>query len=165
MLELCSMHGVTVLAFGTLAGGFLTERWLAQPEPDWDALEIWSQMKYGRFIREAGGWEALQNLLGVVHQVAERHGVSMANVACRYILDQPAVGGIIIGARLGISEHSEDNLRLFQFSLTDEDHAVIDDAVARLQPIPGDCGDEYRAYQKEVPMLIPWRIPKRDRSE
>ena len=144
MLDLCAQHGVTVLAFGTLAGGFLTDRWLAQPEPDWDMLETWSQMKYGRFIREAGGWAALQDLLEAVHQVAERHNVSMANVACRYILDQPAVGGIIVGARLGISEHSEDNLRLFQFSLAEEDHAVIDIAVAQLHKIPGDCGDEYR---------------------
>lgn len=144
MLELCAQHGVTVLAFGTLAGGFLTERWLAQPEPDWNGLETWSQMKYGRFIREAGGWKALQDLLEVVHQVAKRHGVSMANVACRYILDQPAVGGIIVGARLGIREHCEDNLRLFQFSLAQDDHAEIDKAVARLHTIPGDCGDEYR---------------------
>ncbi len=144
MLELCAEHGVTVLAFGTIAGGFLTERWLARPEPDWDALETWSQMKYGRFIREAGGWKALQDLLAVVHQVAGQHNVSMANVACRYILDQPAVGGIIVGARLGISEHREDNLQLFRFSLTEVDHAAIDEAVARLRLIPGDCGDEYR---------------------
>jgi aryl-alcohol dehydrogenase-like predicted oxidoreductase/enamine deaminase RidA (YjgF/YER057c/UK114 family) len=144
MLELCAQHGVTVLAFGTLAGGFLTERWLAQPEPDWNGLETWSQMKYGRFIREAGGWKALQDLLDVVHQVAKRHKVSMANVAGRYILDQPAVGGIIIGARLGLREHCEDNLRLFQFSLAEEDHIAIDEALARLHPIPGDCGDEYR---------------------
>jgi len=144
MLELCAKHGVTVLAFGTLAGGFLTERWLAQPEPDWEALETWSQMKYGRFIREAGGWAALQDLLQVVHQVAERHNVSMANVAGRYILDQPAVGGIIVGARLGISEHCEDNLQLFRFALDAADHAALDEAVARLRKIPGDCGDEYR---------------------
>jgi enamine deaminase RidA (YjgF/YER057c/UK114 family) len=144
MLELCAQHGVTVLAFGTLAGGFLTERWLGQPEPDWNVLETWSQMKYGRFIREAGGWEALQDLLAVVHQVAKRHNVSMANVACRYILDQPAVGGIIIGSRLGLREHCEDNLRLFRFSLAKEDHVTIDEALARLRPIPGDCGDEYR---------------------
>jgi aryl-alcohol dehydrogenase-like predicted oxidoreductase/enamine deaminase RidA (YjgF/YER057c/UK114 family) len=144
MLELCAQHGVTVLAFGTLAGGFLTERWHAQPEPKWDALETWSQMKYGRFIREAGGWKVLQDLLKVVHKAAKRHNVSMANVACRYILDQPAVGGVIVGARLGISENCDDNLRLFQFSLTEEDHTEIDAAVARLHPIPGDCGDEYR---------------------
>jgi aryl-alcohol dehydrogenase-like predicted oxidoreductase len=139
MLDLCERHGVTVLAFGTLAGGFLTERWLAQPEPDWDALETWSQMKYGRFIREAGGWAALQDLLAVVHRVAQRHDVSMANVAGRYILDQPAVGGIIVGARLGISEHCDDNLKLFQFALSEADHGAIDQAVARLSKIPGDC--------------------------
>lgn len=144
MLDLCAKHGVTVLAFGTLAGGFLTERWLAQPEPDWEALETWSQMKYGRFIREAGGWAALQDLLQVVHEVAERHNVSMANVAGRYILDQPAVGGIIVGARLGIREHCEDNLQLFRFALDAVDHAEIDEAVAQLRKIPGDCGDEYR---------------------
>ena len=101
-------------------------------------------MKYGRFIREAGGWAALQDLLLVVHQVAERHNVSMANVAGRYILDQPAVGGIIVGARLGISEHCEDNLQLFRFELDAADHAAIDAAVAQLRKIPGDCGDEYR---------------------
>ncbi|MCF8063120.1 MAG: aldo/keto reductase [Deltaproteobacteria bacterium] len=144
MLDLCKEQGVTVLAFGTIAGGFLTERWYRQPEPDWDRLETWSQMKYGRFIREAGGWEKLQDLLEVVHRVAERHGVSMANVACRYILDQPAVGGVIVGARLGESEHREDNLRLFRFSLSESDHAEIREAVEALDRIPGDCGDEYR---------------------
>ncbi len=144
MLELCAEHAVTVLAFGTIAGGFLTERWLAQPEPDWDALETWSQMKYGRFIREAGGWKALQDLLAIVQRVARRHNVSMANIACRYVLDQPAVGGIIVGARLGISEHLEDNLQLFRFALNKADHVEIDAAVARLRRIPGDCGDEYR---------------------
>ena len=101
-------------------------------------------MKYGRFIREAGGWAALQDLLAVVHRVAQRHNVSMANIAGRYILDQPAVGGIIVGARLGISEHCQDNLQLFRFALGEADHAEIDAAVARLRKIPGDCGDEYR---------------------
>lgn len=144
MLEFCAQHGVTVLAFGTLAGGFLTERWLDRPEPDWNTLETWSQMKYGRFIREAGGWKVLQGLLGVLHKLAKRKNVSMANIACRYILDQPSVGGIIIGARLGLTKHIEDNLRLFQFSLSDKDHAEIEDALAILRPIPGDCGDEYR---------------------
>ncbi len=144
MLELCAEHNVTILAFGTIAGGFLTEKWFEQPEPNWEALETWSQMKYGRFIREAGGWAALQKLLTVVHRVAERHGVSMANVACRYILDQQAVGGIIVGARLGISEHRDDNLALFRFALTAADHAEIDGAVSQLRTIPGDCGDEYR---------------------
>ena len=144
MTELCRQHGITLLAFGTLAGGFLGERWLDRPEPDWEDLETWSQMKYGRFIRTAGGWEAFQALLRVVQAVATRHEVSMANVACRYILDQPAVGGVILGARLGVSEHRDDNTRLFELALDEAGRSEIDAAVARLDPIPGDCGDEYR---------------------
>ena len=117
MTELCLEHGVKLLAFGTVAGGLLTERWHGAPRPDVDSLDTWSQMKYWRFIDAAAGWDAFQGVLGAVRRVADRHGVSMANVACRYILERPAVGGVIIGARLGESEHILDNLRLFGFSL------------------------------------------------
>ena len=68
----------------------------------------------------------------------------MANVACRYMLEQPAVGGIIVGARLGESEHIQDNLRLFEFSLDQKSKSEIKDALSKLKVIPGDCGDEYR---------------------
>ena len=66
------------------------------------------------------------------------------NVASRAILEEPAVGGVIIGARLGKSEHILENLRLFEFSLDDASRSEIKTALAELQPIPGDCGDEYR---------------------
>jgi len=144
MTELCRHHGIKLLAFGTVAGGFLTERWLGQPAPAQKDLTTWSQMKYLRFIDDAGGWQRFQSLLRTVRQVAHGHGVSMANVASRYILEEPAVAGIIIGARLGKSEHIEDNLHLFQFSLDETSRAEIGDALAKLLPIHGDCGDEYR---------------------
>ena len=144
MTDLCVEHGVKLLAFGTVAGGLLTERWLGAPEPDVDSLDTWSQMKYRRFVDVAGGWDAFQGLLGAVRRVADKHGVSMANVACRHILEQPAVGGVIIGARLGESDHIEDNLRIFDFSLDDEDESEIHVALSDLGPVPGDCGDEYR---------------------
>lgn len=144
MLEYCAREGVTVLAFGTLAGGFLTERWLGAPEPDWEGDLTWSQMKYGRFVRVAGGWGRLQEVLQVTADVARRHGVSIANVATRYILQQPAVGGVIVGARLGERDHVGDNLRLFELELDERDLGEIDAVLAHLEPIPGDCGDEYR---------------------
>ncbi len=144
MTTLCQHHGIKLLVYGTVAGGFLTDQWLGAPEPDWARLETWSQMKYGRFIRAAGGWERLQRVLRAAAEIARRHDVSIANVACRYALEQPAVGGIIIGARLGQREHIEDNLRVFQFRLDETDRQTIDAAVSGLHPIPGDCGDEYR---------------------
>ena len=137
-------EGVSLLAYGTLAGGFLSDRWLDRAEPDWEGLETWSQMKYGRFVRSIGGWTALQRVLRAARAVADRHEVSIANVACRYVLEQPGVGGIIVGARLGSSEHIDDTLRIGRFALTDEDHAALEAAVADLEPIPGEPGDEYR---------------------
>jgi aryl-alcohol dehydrogenase-like predicted oxidoreductase/enamine deaminase RidA (YjgF/YER057c/UK114 family) len=140
----CAAHGIHLLAYGTVGGGWLTERWLGQPEPDWERTGTWSQMKYGRFVRAAGGWPALQRVLAAAARVASRHGASIAAVASRYILDQPGVAAVIVGARLGERAHVDDSRRIFTLQLTAEDRAEIADAVAALQTIPGDCGDEYR---------------------
>jgi enamine deaminase RidA (YjgF/YER057c/UK114 family) len=51
---------------------------------------------------------------------------------------------VIVGARLGESEHRADNLKLFDFALDAEDHAALNQAFAATQRLPGDCGDEYR---------------------
>jgi aryl-alcohol dehydrogenase-like predicted oxidoreductase/enamine deaminase RidA (YjgF/YER057c/UK114 family) len=142
MSALCLQHGVRLLAYGTLGGGFLTDRWVGAAEPD--EVADWSKMKYHRFIRAIGGWGALQQVLGAARQVADRHGVSVANVATRWVLEQPAVAAVIVGARLGEREHRADNLQLFSFAFDDEDRALLNAAFAATTRIPGDCGDEYR---------------------
>jgi aryl-alcohol dehydrogenase-like predicted oxidoreductase/enamine deaminase RidA (YjgF/YER057c/UK114 family) len=144
MTQLCLEHKVNLLAFGTIAGGFLTEKWLNKPEPTIDSLTTWSEMKYKRFIDAAGGWNVFQNLLEVIESVAKENNVSMSNVASRFMLEQPAVAGVIIGTRLGKSEHIAENLNLFDFKLSDKNKASIQKALADLNTIPGDCGDEYR---------------------
>jgi aryl-alcohol dehydrogenase-like predicted oxidoreductase/enamine deaminase RidA (YjgF/YER057c/UK114 family) len=144
LAPLCVARGVHVLAYGTVAGGWLTERWLGQPEPDWERTGTWSHMKYGRFIRAAGGWTAFQQVLAVAARVAKRHRTSMANVASRFILERPGVAAVIIGARLAERDHSADTARLFAFELTAEDRTELQAAIDGLAPIPGDCGDEYR---------------------
>ncbi|HWA34369.1 MAG TPA: Rid family hydrolase, partial [Cyclobacteriaceae bacterium] len=57
---------------------------------------------------------------------------------------QPAVAGVIVGSRLGISEHIDANAKLFSFSFSQENKQSIQTALAGLEAIPGDCGDEYR---------------------
>jgi aryl-alcohol dehydrogenase-like predicted oxidoreductase len=140
--EVCMRHSVKLLAYGTVAGGLLSERWLGKPELADNVT--WSQSKYGRFIREAGGWQVFQDLLTALNKVAQKKGVSMATVASRYVLEQPAVGAIIIGARLGERSHIPDTLKLFEFSLDKDDLATLKAGMQALKPIPGDCGDEYR---------------------
>lgn len=144
LAPLCAERGIHLLAYGTLAGGLLTDRWLDRPEPAWNERTPWSLNKYRRFITQVGGWSAYQAVLRAARNVADRHGASIANVATKAILDTPGVGGVIVGARLGESEHVEDTLRVFELELTPEDRAELDAAIAGLSPVPGDCGDEYR---------------------
>ena len=55
-------------------------------------LGTWSLMKYKRFIDTAGGWGAFQRVLHAADRVAKRLGVSIANVASRWVLEQPGMG-------------------------------------------------------------------------
>jgi aryl-alcohol dehydrogenase-like predicted oxidoreductase len=95
-------------------GGFLTKKWLNKTEPKSQELQTWSEMKYKRFIDVSGGWGVYQNLLKVIHEIAQNHNVSIANICSKYILDNRLVAGIIIGARLGQSNHIEDNINILK---------------------------------------------------
>lgn len=142
MSALCLERGVRLLAYGVLGGGFLSERWVGLDAPA--DVGDWSKMKYQRFINAIGGWDALQVVLKAAQKIALKHGVSVSNVATRWVLQQPAVAAVIVGARLGESEHRADNLKLFEFALDEQDYEELGHAFRATMRLPGDCGDEYR---------------------
>ncbi len=144
MTDLCLEHGIKLLVFGTVAGGLLTDRWLGAARPELEDLTTSAEAKYWRFIQAAGGWDAFQHVLECLAGVANRHKVSIANIACRYMLDLPAVGAVIIGARVGGKECIQDDLKTFRVSLTRKNRSDIEYALTRLDALPGDCGDEGR---------------------
>ena len=144
IIDVCNEYGIKLLAYGVVMGGFLTNKWLNKNEPKPENLKTWSEMKYKRFIDESGGWDAYQNLLNVLNRIAQNNDVSIANICSRYILGNPLVAGIIIGARLGENNHIKDNLNILKTKISKEEINLIRDAQKELNPIPGDCGDEYR---------------------
>ncbi|CAM2709912.1 unnamed protein product [Rotaria socialis] len=147
MIQHCQKHNIKLLTYGTLCGGLLSEKYLGKPEPRVEDINTPSLKKYKNMIDSWGGWELFQELLIVLKQIANKYGVSIGNVAVRYILDKPTVGGVIIGARLGLSEHLNDNVKILQFSLDNEDVEKIDTISRKsrdLYRVIGDCGDEYR---------------------
>lgn len=147
MIQLCQQHNVKLFTYGTLCGGFLSEKYLGKPEPKSANLETVSLRKYKNMIDGWGGWNLLQELLTVMQKIAVKHQVSIPNIAVRYILDKPAVGGVIVGARLGIAEHIEDNAKVFDLQLKTEDIEQINTVTQKvrdLYQLIGDCGDEYR---------------------
>jgi aryl-alcohol dehydrogenase-like predicted oxidoreductase len=143
----CREQGVGLLAYGTLCGGLLSEKYLGRPEPGRAELNTASLRKYHQMVEAWGGWELFQALLRTLETIARRRGVSISNVAVRYVLDRPAVAGVIVGARLGRAQHRADNARVFDFRLDEEDQREIEGVLARsrdLYRLIGDCGDEYR---------------------
>ena len=147
MIPFCQNHNIKLLTYGTVCGGLLAEKYLGQPEPHGRALNTVSLEKYKMMIDSWGGWKLFQELLTTLKQIADKYHVSIANVGVRYILDRPAVGGVIIGTRLGIAEHRTENARTFSFSLDADDRAALEHVLCRsrdLYTVIGDCGDEYR---------------------
>jgi len=147
MAPFCQKHGIRLLTYGTLLGGFLSESYLGTLEPTRSHLYTFSLQKYKNMIDAWGGWALFQDLLAALDGVAKKHGVGIANVATRYILDRPGVAGVIIGARLGISEHLADNTRVFSLNLDKEDIEKIKSVTSKSQDlfsVIGDCGSEYR---------------------
>jgi aryl-alcohol dehydrogenase-like predicted oxidoreductase len=147
MAAFCGDHAMTMLAYGTLLGGLLSERYLGRPEPQRAELDTASLRKYMIMIDTWGGWTLFQELLVVLKQIADSHRVSIANIGVRYILDRPAVAGVIVGARLGVAQHIAENSRVFEFALGADELVMIEAVLAKsrdLIKLIGDCGDEYR---------------------
>ncbi|MGE3301994.1 MAG: aldo/keto reductase [Hyphomonadaceae bacterium] len=136
LAEFCAGRGVSLLCYGALAGGFLTERWLDAPAPS--EITNRSLIKYRLIIDEFGGWDAFQALLRALAAIARRHGVSIGAVATRWVLDQPGVAAAIVGARY--ADRLDETLGVFRFTLDSEDHAALD---ALLAAHPGPPGDTY----------------------
>lgn len=147
MVPLCLERGVQLLAYGTVCGGLLSERFLGQPEPRPSALDTVSLRKYKQMVDAWGGWSLFQELLVALRDIAARYGVSIAAVAVRWVLDRPAVAGAILGRRLGLTDHREDDQRVLALRLDAEDRARLDTVQGKsrnLMTVIGDCGDEYR---------------------
>jgi aryl-alcohol dehydrogenase-like predicted oxidoreductase len=147
MIPFCQQHNIKLLTYGTLCGGLLSEKYLGKIEPRNEDLNTVSLKKYKNMLDNWGSWQLFQELLTVLKQIGNKYNVSIANVAVRYILDKPTVGGVIIGARLGLSEHLQDNARVYEFSLDADDTEKIDAISQKSQDLYrtiGDCGDEYR---------------------
>ena len=147
MVPFCQQNKIHLLSYGTLLGGFLSEKYLNSPEPLRGDLTTASLKKYYNMINAWGGWELFQELLHTLLQISKKHGCSITNVATSFILEKPVVAAVIIGARLGISEHRNDNSRAFGIQLDSEDKSVIQSVTEKSKDLfetIGDCGSEYR---------------------
>ncbi len=134
LVDLAQEYGFQLLGYGTVAGGFLSDRYLGKEAPQ-EPLENRSLTKYRLIIEEFGGWDLFQDLLHKLSGVADRHGVGIAETAIRHIMQKPEVAGVIVGARSGA--HLERLMQLYGFELDASDSAEIDEVLSQA---PGPVG-------------------------
>jgi aryl-alcohol dehydrogenase-like predicted oxidoreductase len=144
----CRDHDIPLICYGTLAGGFLSERYMGRKEED-IAAETRSQVKYLQVIEDSLGWDGYQKLLEILKRIADKHHVGISQVATRFILQQEAVAAAVIGVRN--SRHVEDNERIFSFKLDEEDMDTLRGHIDRYPNLPGEpfelertIGSKYR---------------------
>jgi aryl-alcohol dehydrogenase-like predicted oxidoreductase len=135
MQALCAARGVQLLCYGTVAGGFLADRYHGAPPPA-EPLENRSLVKYRLMIEEAGGWTALQRTLDTLARVAARHGCGIGEVATAWTLRQPQVAAAIVGARHG--GHLAAAARAASLRLDETDTRELEAALAANRGVPGD---------------------------
>jgi aryl-alcohol dehydrogenase-like predicted oxidoreductase len=125
LIPLCQYKGLGVVVWSPLAGGFLSGKYKPGQRrlPGTRSEENWA---YPEAYFASNADETLQALL----EVAEQMGHSSAQVALRWILEQPAITSAIVGARN--SQQLEDNLQVAQWRLEDESLARLNE-VSRLR--------------------------------
>lgn len=135
LVEMCTRHKIRLLCYGTVAGGFFSDRWLGVKEPK-PPFENRSLVKYKLIIDDFGGWDLFQALLLTLRAIGNKHGATITNVASRYVLDRKQVGGIIIGART--AGQLKANLDALKISLDAEDLRDIEKILLQGQGPQGD---------------------------
>lgn len=69
--------------------------------------------------------------------IADKHSTTIANVATRWVLQQPHVPAVIVGARN--ASHVGDHVALFGFRLDEADQAEIQQVLVEGKRAKGDC--------------------------
>jgi aryl-alcohol dehydrogenase-like predicted oxidoreductase len=128
LTAVCRERRVSLLCYGTVAGGLLSDRYLGAAEPA-PPYENRSLTKYKLIVDEFGDWSLFQSLLAALRAIADRHEVSLSAVASRYVLERPSVAAVIVGARH--AGHLSDLTGLSSFSLGAADLDAIDVVLRR----------------------------------
>jgi aryl-alcohol dehydrogenase-like predicted oxidoreductase len=144
VLPLCAERGVAYLAFGPLAGGWLTgkyrrgvpypvgSRMTQRPEP------------YQEFVADRT-FEALARL----EAIAAGRGTSMASLALAWLLADDRVAQIVIGP--GRPEHLAPVADALAHPLTQQERSTIEEAVADLVPEQAFVAEEALVPEEAEP--------------
>lgn len=151
MAEWCLDNGISLIGFGTVGSGILSDEYYNRKPPTPEELNTASMRMYSATAARFGDWKLVQELLNTMHTIAEDvrtdgrcESANISNVAQRYVLETPAVASVLIGIRN--QEHLAENVRSHTFRLNQDEIDEIDKVVAKRKGPVGDVWDIERGY-------------------
>jgi aryl-alcohol dehydrogenase-like predicted oxidoreductase len=123
LLDLCAGHGVAYLAFGPLAGGWLTGKYRrGQPFPAGSRMT--QRPEPYRELVTGGTYDALERLSAL----ADSRGISMAGLALAWLLADERVTQVVIGP--GRPEHLAPVAEALRHPLTGPERTLVERTVS-----------------------------------
>ncbi len=135
LADYCNRHGVVLLTYGPLAGGFLSDSWVDVPDPESSGARY--SEEYLHILRAGAGWQGMQSLLSLLSGIASAKSRTVAQVALRWELQRGPGRAVLFGA--SHPRRLYQILPVFDFFLSDAECLELE-AAAFACP-PGDIGE------------------------
>ncbi len=138
IVPMLASEGVGLMVWSPLAGGLLSGKY--------DGEGAAADGRRANFDFPPVDRGRLPGVLDALRGVAEARGVTVAQVALAWLLHQPAVTSVLIGANR--ADQLQDNIGAVAVKLTEEDLAAIDEASALPPEYPGWMIARQGAYRQ-----------------
>jgi aryl-alcohol dehydrogenase-like predicted oxidoreductase len=146
MADWCKENKVSLIGFGTVGSGILSNKYLGKAAPSQEEKNTASMRMYSSTAARFGDWKTVQDLLKTMDAVAGQvrsdgrcADANISNIAQRYVLETPSVAAVLIGVRN--QEHIAENVRSHAFTLNADERDAIDKVVAKRKGPKGDVWD------------------------
>ncbi|WP_156680950.1 aldo/keto reductase [Sphingomonas profundi] len=138
-------EGLGLMVWSPLAGGFLSGKYGRDGSTEGDGRRAAFDFPP---VDKDRGFDAID----AMRSMAERRGVSVAQIALAWLLHQPAVTSVIVGAKR--IEQLADNIAAAKVDLTEEELATLDD-ISRLPAEYPGWMFERQTYRKAQLEQVP----------
>ena len=140
IVPLLRAEGLGLMVWSPLAGGFLSGKYARDGDGNEGAGGRRATFDFPPVDKDQA-----YDVIDVMREVAQARGCTVPQVALAWLLKQPAVSTVIIGAKR--PDQLADNLGAVDVALTDEDMAKLDTASSLAPEYPGWMIERQGAYR------------------
>ncbi|MBP0016731.1 MAG: aldo/keto reductase [Cyanobacteria bacterium SBLK] len=136
MQDFCIQANIDILAYGSLAGGFLSDKFVNAKSIPLEAEHARS-FYYSNTIEKHGGWMAVRELLLMLEQVAKKYRIGISQLVLNWLSERDGVKAIITGLTEN-RQQIQSNMEALNTKIEPEDLKLISQRSAELFEQFGD---------------------------